>query len=279
MTYELYRDDPAEFFSIFLINLCVTLFAYGLFPLLFAAFRKKYIARKPYCRICYLVNLLVFIVLFFVSEKPSTAFPYVLWTWVFIFCGIKILQKKKILDGYFSYDDSNNSTSSDSQTQKQSAAKSKHAPPRFAVPDLYSIDKMRKQKKLFVILLVFLLSICGNYMKLESQISAQLETEKAAYSSLLADYNQLVDTYNSLYKTNDANVSQYNELVDNYNSIYFEYDFYHDYAVIAVENGHNYHKYDCHWIRGKDFYIYNKENAIAHGLEPCYDCYYEDIEW
>jgi hypothetical protein len=139
--------------------------------------------------------------------------------------------------------------------------------------------KLRSRTILFVLLLLIFIAACANYMVEAYQLNKQVIGLEKDYSSLLSDYNQLVNDYNALQKTNDATNGKYNDIVNAYNSIYYEHNFYRTHAVIAVKNGHNYHKYDCHWIRGKDFYIYNKENAIALGLEPCYDCYYEDIKW
>lgn len=140
-------------------------------------------------------------------------------------------------------------------------------------------QKLRSRTILLVILLLIFIAACANYMVEAYQLNKQVIGLEKDYSSLLSDYNQLVNDYNALQKTNDATNGKYNDIVNDYNSIYFEYSFYHDCAVIVVENGYNYHKYGCHWIEDKDFFIYNKNNAVYLGYEPCYDCYYEDIKW
>ena len=62
-------------------------------------------------------------------------------------------------------------------------------------------------------------------------------------------------------------------------------DFYENNAVIVTENGEKYHKYNCQYIQGKSYYIYNVEAAQAYGYSPCEVCFKEQddtesmIEW
>ena len=58
-----------------------------------------------------------------------------------------------------------------------------------------------------------------------------------------------------------------------YEEIKDEYNFYHKSAVIVTTTGKKYHKYDCYHIEGRNFYIYNIENARAKGYAPCLDCF------
>lgn len=147
-------------------------------------------------------------------------------------------------------------------------------------------QKLRNRTILFVLLLLIFISACGNYMVEAYRLNKQLTKEKESYGTLQTEYTNLRAKYNALnynyldlQNKHDKYTSLYKDLISNYNDINPEYTFYHDNAVIAVTNGHNYHKYGCSWVRWRDVYIYNKEHAIALGLEPCYDCYYEDIEW
>ena len=102
MTYELFKEDPAVFFIVVLINLIFTLIIYGLFPLLFAKCRKKPITEKKYKRVCYWVNGFLCICAFIYSYdgEASNFAPYLLWTSIFVKQGKKILFSKNILDGY-----------------------------------------------------------------------------------------------------------------------------------------------------------------------------------
>lgn len=50
-------------------------------------------------------------------------------------------------------------------------------------------------------------------------------------------------------------------------------DWYMQNAVCVTETGSKYHLADCYHISGRDYYIYNVENAEYQGYEPCSDCY------
>ena len=58
-----------------------------------------------------------------------------------------------------------------------------------------------------------------------------------------------------------------------YNKISDEYEFFHNYAGIVVENGKRYHRYGCYHISGKRFWIYNIAAAEDAGYTPCSDCF------
>ena len=146
----------------------------------------------------------------------------------------------------------------------------------------------KRDAKIFVLglaLIVFVVA-CAKYMYESYRLNEQYTTLLSEYNEVVSSYNDLHATYNDLNTTyNDLNgkyeakLDEYKDLAFKYNDINPEYKFYHEHAVIVVVNGQNYHKYNCNWIMYRDFYIYNKETAIALGLEPCYDCYYEDIKW
>lgn len=54
---------------------------------------------------------------------------------------------------------------------------------------------------------------------------------------------------------------------------YMEYEFYHNNAVVLVEEDPNcYHTYDCPNINEYDFWICNREAATYSGFSPCPDC-------
>ena len=61
--------------------------------------------------------------------------------------------------------------------------------------------------------------------------------------------------------------------VKKYNEINGEYEFYHSSAVICDENSNYYHRYSCYRWDRNGFYIYNFENAVNSGYEPCPECY------
>ncbi|MBQ9662086.1 MAG: hypothetical protein IJV40_02900 [Oscillospiraceae bacterium] len=77
-------------------SLLITIFFYGLFPLLFAGLRKKPIKRSTFRIICFAFNFLIMAVFLFVTES-STGGPYALWTTVFSGVGISILNNRGLI--------------------------------------------------------------------------------------------------------------------------------------------------------------------------------------
>lgn len=51
-----------------------------------------------------------------------------------------------------------------------------------------------------------------------------------------------------------------------------EYYFYHHGAVIVTEFGSKYHTYECQYVQGKNYWIYNVELAVYEGYSPCSVC-------
>lgn len=64
-----------------------------------------------------------------------------------------------------------------------------------------------------------------------------------------------------------------NELQSELISTQANLDWYKENAVCVTETGSKYHLADCYHISGRNFYIYNVENAEYQGYEPCSDCY------
>lgn len=52
-----------------------------------------------------------------------------------------------------------------------------------------------------------------------------------------------------------------------------EYSFYHHGACVVTTEGYRYHRYGCYHIEGRDYWIYNVENAERLGYTPCLDCW------
>lgn len=78
------------------ISLILTLFIYGVFPIVFALLRKKSIRSWVYTLLCCVFNFFVFFfkVWIFSDNNPS---PFLLWTPIFIWIGRKKLIKKQLL--------------------------------------------------------------------------------------------------------------------------------------------------------------------------------------
>lgn len=89
--------------SIILLNAGFTIVLYGLFPILFAAFRKKPIKLKTYNVICFVVNIIVAIFIKVnanpvtigtIQHKNYSFSPCIIWTLLAVSIGDRILKKK-----------------------------------------------------------------------------------------------------------------------------------------------------------------------------------------
>lgn len=81
-----------------LISLALTMVAYGAFPLLFAALRKKPIQQKRYMWTCLGANLPLMLAFLISSGDAFNPGPYFLWTCIFVAVGTKILKRKALLE-------------------------------------------------------------------------------------------------------------------------------------------------------------------------------------
>ena len=95
--YELLKESPASFVVLVLVSLIVTVLVYGAFPIIFANIRKTSITKKKYKRLCYGLNIVGMIFFIVINGKVSGG-AYFLWTWILSNYGVKVLEKRKVLD-------------------------------------------------------------------------------------------------------------------------------------------------------------------------------------
>lgn len=93
MSYELFKQGPAAWVPALIITLIITIFAYGVFPMVFSLTYKKKIVKKKFRKCCYVVNFIIMIV-FIAVNGASSGFPYILWTEIFVRWGLRILGAK-----------------------------------------------------------------------------------------------------------------------------------------------------------------------------------------
>lgn len=98
MDFELFQQGPAAYIPAFLVGLIITLVAYAAFPLIFAKVRRKPITKKHYRVLCFIVNFIVMGLFIAWNGESSSGGPYILWTTVFSALGIKIMNKRFIID-------------------------------------------------------------------------------------------------------------------------------------------------------------------------------------
>ena len=116
MTYDIFQQGPSAYMPIIIFSLLITLVCYGAFPLIFSCTRSKSITKKRYYVLCYGVNMFVMIFFIIINQGLSSGSPYVLWTSIFSWMGIKILRNKELLADSLS---SNNRVKDGSKTSRE----------------------------------------------------------------------------------------------------------------------------------------------------------------
>lgn len=94
MNYELFKQGAEVYVPLLLLSLVITLAAYGAFPLIFAAARRRVITSKRYRVICFGFNLLVMIAFCIINERFTSWAPYIIWTAAFSSVGVRMLEKR-----------------------------------------------------------------------------------------------------------------------------------------------------------------------------------------
>lgn len=70
----------------------------------------------------------------------------------------------------------------------------------------------------------------------------------------------------------DIRISRNEEQLDEYKAQQQEYIFWHRNAVIVTTGGEKYHQFDCQYVKGHEFRIYDRSTAEARGYERCSVC-------
>lgn len=135
---------------------------------------------------------------------------------------------------------------------KKSTANNNASSSKFATK---SFDEKQLSIGFFIVLLLFICSLFGNFYLFASKDTASKE-----YNTAISD---------AKYWKNKYNVEK--EHIEELTS---EYNFYHNHAAIVTEYGNRYHHYGCYHLDDVDsFWIYNTEAAISRGYTPCKDCW------
>jgi len=89
------------------------------------------------------------------------------------------------------------------------------------------------------------------------------------YESKLDETKKLLQTETDNYM---ETLSEKNTILNEKQKMQEELNFWDSYAVICTKEGKKYHHYGCGHLEGRNFYIYNIDNAIGQGYTPCLDC-------
>lgn len=127
-------------------------------------------------------------------------------------------------------------------------------------------EKQQKKKQPGKIILILMCAVswglCGvmgyHMMQMERTAKEQSQTQQEKIAQL-----------EESVRDKDSAIASYRTRIDGYQQ---KLRFWESNAVIVTKSGEKYHTYWCQYIEGKDFTIYNVENAIRRGYEPCSVC-------
>ena len=94
---ELKLLDVNELAGVLFLSLFITVLIYGAIPLVLAIIKKSLITKKSYRALCFGINAIVLVISIIINEGNFNASPYILWTSLFSFLGIKILRSRNLL--------------------------------------------------------------------------------------------------------------------------------------------------------------------------------------
>lgn len=130
-----------------------------------------------------------------------------------------------------------------------------------------------KVNKLLVAAVVILLIIVGVKNNKLDQFETTIEEQESTISILQDELGTYEDENSDL----SAEVWNLTEELENI-SIELDvaskaFDFYYYNAVLVTTTGECYHTYDCYYVEGHSYYIYNIENAESKGYRACSYCF------
>lgn len=242
MTYEIFQQGASAYVPVILISLIITMVVYCAFPLIFAKARKSEITKKKYKLLCYGINILLCLTFAFINGGATSFLPYLLWTYVFSNIGCSMLRKKRILIEA-------------PRVDPFSLEPIEEEKPSTFTEEVQGLKPKRTYKTLSVVLAVALIISAVSIIAL----IANLHNAEKEFSDLNSKYETLRDSRASL-------ISELNSAENDL--IYLSTN-----AVFVTTTGSKYHRYDCHYLDGSNFWIYNVELAEYKGYEPCSQCW------
>lgn len=261
MTYEMFQQGASVYVPVILISLIITIAVYCAFPLIFAKARKAEITKKKYKLLCYGINILLCLTFAFINGGATSFLPYLIWTCVFSNVGIKIMKRKGIIADVQSTDPASPTPSKSIETKAPINIDSEE--PSTFVNEIQglkgNITEAPKDKKSYkTVSIVLAVALIISAISITALI-ANLHNAEKEFSDLNSKYETLRDSRASL-------ISELNSAENDL--IYLSTN-----AVFVTTTGSKYHRYDCHYLDGSNFWIYNVELAEYKGYEPCSQCW------
>ena len=286
MNYEMFLQEPEVFIPIILISLVITILAYGAFPFIFARTRKKTITKKQYNRWCYGINLLVMFAFCVINGVASSGGAYLLWSLIFTSAGLKTLQNRGVLEGYYVGDKEPTnplSQTADVNSQKQVAAQVSgvsgeiHQVRASDVPSckhqVVTYQQSSKADKTFKILLWVMVALVAACLAVTLYQNISMRNQ---LDTLLVENNELKNTVSEQKTTISKNLTKISNLqkkADNFDDMCDSlqygnigtaaYNFKVDESIIVVRKNETDRKFTltAHWGSGGTVSVSYSSNA------------------
>jgi len=301
--FELYQENPSLFLIVLLISFVVTIFVYGAFPLIFAKTTKKPITKKKYKRLCYGLNI-IGLVFFVVLNGAVSGGPYLLWTWIFSNCGLKMLNSRGLLEdneqpnglnnGELENNSYENVEESTEKLQQNFDLDIDKMSPQEAAEYLVAeqlgekyIPKEKQDKKIKI----KYCSQCGSQidpvtkkcMGCGKQYFKGIKITKFTCITTIVAVFLIISVVLNIFqniKNQELNTEIDNliESVGDLENDIWQYktnaNFVDEYVVFVEDDGTNlYHKIDCYRFKRESFWIYNVPTAENYDYSPCPLCH------
>jgi hypothetical protein len=294
MSAELLNQSPEAYVPVLGASLLITAFSYALFPLLFAAIRRKTITPGKFRFFCYFINFFV-MVFFIVLNGSSSGAPYILWTSVFCHLGLKKLKQKNLVLDPEQAEENQDGSSAVSKKSKNRFCKYCGSP---VDPDtkkctgcgkqffrLPSVKRSVLGKVCVGLLCVALLGFmiwCGYLNEVNKQLSLQIADQSSSIQSLektLEENAKTIETLNEKLSTASKSLkfmqNNYDDLKSEADEMRKKVRFYDNHIVFVLKDKPGlYHKYDCIYVKYLDsvYWAYNIEAAKSMGYKQCTLC-------
>lgn len=301
MTLEILEKGPGFYVPVLLLSLLITTTIYAFFPILFSIIRKKRITARKYRVYCYFFNFFVMI-LFTTFYGRSSSAPYIIWTSVFCHFGLKILERRNVIEDNYSScgknsesslelsENNNNGSNTDLYTVLQKKSKS-----RFCKFCGSSIDPYTKKCTgcgrqyfhvrisalcvLSIVLLVSTITLSSILISNGNRNEVTVSRLKAQITDLEQDIENKNKEIQDLDEQLNKKTAFCQQLISERDTLSFQVDFFKENIVfVSIDDSATYHKYDCYLFTysrytSKKYWAYNIELAESNGIRPCEHCF------
>lgn len=121
-------------------------------------------------------------------------------------------------------------------------------------------------KRFFAILMIALTITYSVFAIVIIKQKESIKEKDIEISELQFEKTKLQSKYNSVY-------DEKSDIEYEIDKIESEYSFFNSYAVICDDNSNYFHHYNCDEWDKDSFFIFNVDNAVDSGYNPCPECH------